>query len=767
MKEKTLQITGMSCAGCASKIERVTQKIPGVLDARVNFATEKLYIKYDESHINEKGICETVESLGYGIHKDETISFNKQSKESQTLKYRLIVSFLLSFPLLLSMAGHFGLQEFIFIPNFLYYPWFQFLLATPVQFIIGSVFYIGAYRALKNRTANMDVLVALGTSAAYFYSIYNTWYFYTNLNHIPIHSIPLYYETSAVLITFVLLGKYLEKKARVGSKEEIQNLILLRPTIARIQNQEGSWVEVPSEFLKVGEKFLVKPGEKIPADGIVIEGNSAVDESMFTGESLPVDKNPGDTVISATINTTGSLVVKATKTGENTVFSQLIRSVEESLQSKATTQRIADLVSFYFVPMIIGISAITFISWFFIFQSDIGYALESAISVLVIACPCALGLATPISLLVGTGRAASMGIFFKNAEALEKIPKMNWIGFDKTGTLTFGKPEVIAVFSYVDGKGNFPIYQKGEGWKESFLLFQEAILVLDALEGQSEHLLAKSILKFHRESFIEWKNLEKNSTIHNDSKKVLGFQTTPGGGVKATIQGKLAYAGTKLFLIQNGVQIPKDLEEFIETNFINGETIIYFYYKDKWLVYLFMDSIKPNLKNVIQFLKRKKIKPVLITGDRESSAKYVAERLGILEYYYQTNPEEKKQIILKAKENGYFPGMVGDGINDAPALAASFVGIAMGDGTDVAFDSADIVIWKGDLEKIIQALQLGKKTLHNIYQNFFWAFVFNLIGIPVAAMGFLEPWIAGGAMSLSSVFVVLNSLRLKKIKLMD
>ncbi|BDA78011.1 copper-translocating P-type ATPase [Leptospira kobayashii] len=736
----TLDLYGMTCANCALRIERGLQKTPGITEARVNFAMETAFVKHGPEVANED-LLKIVESLGYKAAKhnssDPSSHESEQEKEKNRLKIRFFISCLFSIPLLYTMVGHFKALSWIPIPGWLLSPFFQLALATPIQFWIGFPFYKGAYRSLKNKMANMDVLVALGTSAAFGYSLAMTvlWYLQTNSN--PIHaehsSLPhLYYETSAVLLTFLLGGKLLETIAKHKSSLAIKSLLGLKPNFASVK-KGNSFEEVPAEFLKPGDIIQIRPGEKIPADGIVTEGHSDTNESMLTGESFPVEKKIGDSVLGGTINGNGSLLFKATKVGDQTVLSSIIRSVEEAQTSKAPIQKLADRISSVFVPIVVCIAAIDFLICFFYLEpGNIGSALEKAIAVLVIACPCALGLATPVSLLVGTTRAAKSGILIRDAESLETAAHLKVLAFDKTGTLTEGSPIVTDYKTFGD--------------EERSILSKFA-----SAESTSEHPLAKSIVEFIKSKGI-------NMLLPKD------FQSVPGGGIRARVEDDFILAGKLDYLLESGGKPPEELLEIGKSWEEKGKSIVWGKLdgsKSSWILFALEDKIKESSKIAIRDLKELGIEPVLLTGDLKKIAKLVADQVGITKIHASLSPNEKLDLISDFQNSIGATGMAGDGINDAPALAKADVGFAMGNGTDIAMETAGIVIVKGDLQRLVESIRISKATVRNIKQNLFWAFAYNAIGIPVAASGLLAPWVAGLAMALSSVSVVLNALRLR------
>ncbi|WP_226668078.1 heavy metal translocating P-type ATPase [Metabacillus litoralis] len=728
-----LNIIGMTCAACSTRIEKGLNKLDGVMNASVNLALESATVEYDPAQTSVEQMIQKVEKLGYQANqkgeKKEDIA-DLKAKELETQKGKFIFSLILSIPLLWAMVSHFSFTSFIYLPEMFMNPWVQLALATPVQFIVGKQFYVGAFKALRNKSANMDVLVALGTSAAYFYSLY--------LSIISIgsnaHMVELYYETSAVLITLIILGKLFEVKAKGRSSEAIKKLMGLQAKTALVE-RNGAEIEVALEDVLVGDLVYVKPGEKVPVDGVIIDGRSALDESMLTGESVPVDKTIGDSVIGATINKNGFLKVKATKVGRDTALSQIIKVVEEAQGSKAPIQRLADQISGIFVPIVVAIAFITFLVWFFfVAPGDFAEALEKLIAVLVIACPCALGLATPTSIMAGSGRAAEFGILFKGGEHLERTHRLTTILLDKTGTVTNGQPVLtdILVEKDVDEK--------------------EFLAIVGSAEKQSEHPLAQAIV-----SGIQ----EKNITLV----EVEEFEAIPGYGIKAKVNGQIVLAGTRKLMTKFGVSIEK-AQQTMEQLEANGKTAMVISINNKYAgLVAVADTIKDTSKSAVKRLQDMGLEVVMITGDNKLTAEAIAKEAGIDQVIAEVLPEGKAEEVKKLQKQGKIVAMVGDGINDAPALATADIGMAIGTGTDVAMEAADITLMRGDLNSIVDAIFMSKRTIRNIKQNLFWAFAYNTLGIPVAALGFLAPWLAGAAMAFSSVSVVLNALRLQRVKL--
>ncbi|PJZ44594.1 heavy metal translocating P-type ATPase [Leptospira brenneri] len=726
--ERTLDLFGMTCANCALRIEKGLSKMEGVSEVRVNFARESVFLRADDS-VTVNSLLEKVESLGYSalLHdpNKQSETEKKQKEQIRNLKIRFLLSAFFSLPLFYGMVTHFSFLSFMPMPHFLMDRWVQMAIAFPVQFIIGFPFYQSAYRALRNGSANMDVLVVIGTSAAFGYSVFGR---------------DLYFETSAVLITFILGGKWIEHFAKGKSSDGINALLKLRPETATVRS-DGVWTEVPNEYLKLGDLVLVKAGERFPMDGIVSEGESFADESMLTGESMPVEKKTGDQILGGTVNGSGSLVVKANKVGNDTTLSHIIRSVEESLGTKAPIQRIADQISAYFVPVVVSISIIDFLVWYFVISPGVvSSAIETSIAILVIACPCALGLATPISLLVGTGRAAKRGVLFRSAESLESVSKINWIAFDKTGTLTEGKPKVTAVS------------HSGFDSSELNRILEEIV----KMEQTSDHPLAKAIVSYGKENHLV-----------QESADILSTKTYPGGGIQSEQKGVVYFAGKQTFVEENGFSISDSIQESITPWTVDGSSLVFVGVRGNlngMVVFRIEDSLRADAKSAISELKSIGVEPVLLTGDNHSSAEKVARLVGITFVHSGLLPEEKAKIITKFKTDKIHSAMVGDGINDAPALASADVGIAMGTGSDVAISTADVVLVNGDIQRIVDLIRIGKDTVLNIRQNFGWALGYNLLGIPIAASGLLAPWVSGAAMAFSSLSVVFNALRMSRWK---
>lgn len=740
-------ISGMHCASCAGIIEKSLKKVSGVKEANVNFASEKARVLYDASVTTIDKLSEAVKKAGY---KAQLVDIDnpeaeKQRKEKPLKDYKN--KFLWSFGLSLPMLYFMFLDFFAFLPGreFLMplIGVISLLLTLPIQFIIGAGFYKGMWSSLKMKTFNMDSLIAIGTSTAFFYSlVIFIIYVVTNGSLIGLGGekiADLYFETAAFLITFVILGKWLEAKAKGRTSEAIKKLMGLQPKTARIV-KNNTIIDVPIEQVVVGDIIVVRPGEKIPVDGIITKGNSSIDESMVTGESIPLEKNVGDNVIGATINKFGSFEFKATKVGNETALAQIIRLIEEAQGSKAPIQAFADRISAYFVPTVIVIAIITFLVWFFIIGAGLAFSLMAFTAVIVIACPCALGLATPTAIMVGTGKGAEHGVLIKGGEPLEAACKIKAIVFDKTGTLTKGKPEVTDVV--------------GLGLADE----DELINISASLEKSSEHPLAEAIVKYAEEESI-------NITEVNN------FRAIPGHGVEGIINGQKYYFGNrKLMSDIVGLDVSKAERKISKLEESGKTTMILSSNKEILGLIAVADTLKESTIEAVQKLQKQKIEVYMITGDNRRTAEAIAKQVGIKNVLAEVLPEDKANEVKKLQGTGIKVAMVGDGINDAPALAQADLGIAMGGGTDVAMETGGIVIIKNDLRDVLTAIDLSKETMSKIKQNMFFALFYNVIGIPIAARLFyvfgliLKPELAGLAMALSSISVVSNSLLLKYFK---
>lgn len=727
-----LKLQGMTCAACAAKIEKKLSKLDGVQEAPVNFATEKVVVAYDAAQVKVSQMIQLISDLGYQAERIEEVNEDQEKirreKEIKSLKFTLMISAILSSPLVLAMIlGLLKIESDAI--SFLHNEYFQLIIATPVQFIIGFRFYKHAYIAIRSKSANMDVLIAMGTSAAYFFSIYNA--FFVPMKNDGMAMKELYFEAAAVIITLILLGKYLEAVAKGKTSEAIKKLMGLQAKTARVI-RNGVEEDIPIEEVEIGEVIIVRPGEKVPVDGKIIEGNSTIDEAMLTGESLPVEKKVGDTVIGATINKFGAFKFEALKVGKDTALSQIIKMVEDAQGSKAPIQKIADQVSGIFVPAVLVIAAATFLIWYFAVGS-LSLGIVSAVSVLVIACPCALGLATPTAIMVGTGIGAENGILIKGGEHLETAYKVNAVVLDKTGTITKGQPDVTDVIPL----GKYSV--------------EELIKLAAITEKNSEHPLGVAIYEKGKKALGTVKDPEK-------------FEAIPGRGVVSEVNGLTICLGTRKLMNERSIDMGK-VETFITKLEDEGKTAMLMAIDNTMeAIIAVADTVKEHSKQAIEELQRMGIEVYMLTGDNIRTAKAIAKQVGISNVLAEVLPENKAQEIEALKALGKVVAMVGDGINDAPALATADIGMAIGTGTDIAIEAADITLLRGDLRTIPTAIRLSKKTMNKIKQNLFWAFIYNIIGIPFAAFGLLSPVIAGGAMAFSSVSVVTNSLSLKRFK---
>ena len=744
-KQKEYIIEGMSCASCAMTIENAVSKIPGVDKASVNLATEIMTVEANDS-VTPEDIAKVVDGVGYGARPrgksvEEELEEKNEKKEAhlREMKRNLTISAIFTVPLLfIAMADMVGIPMPAFLSPMqspVSYALIQLALVLPIIWI-GRRFFVDGFKALSKGHPNMDSLVALGTSAAFLYSLYGTYHVLEGHAHFAMN---LYYESAGVILTLITLGKYFEDVSKGKTSMAIQTLVGLAPKMATVL-RDGQEVEVPVEEVQVGDLIRVKPGEKVPVDGVVTEGNSTVDESMLTGESIPVSKSVGDEVIGASLNKTGSFILKATKIGKDTALSQIIQLVEQAQGSKAPIAKLADKVSGVFVPIVIVLALVSGLAWYFLGQESWVFALTITISVLVIACPCALGLATPTAIMVGTGKGAENGILLKSGEALEEANHVNMVVFDKTGTITNGTPVVTDVVT------------------ADFSDADALIRLAASLEVASEHPLGEAIVA---------KAKEQGAAFD----EVTNFEAIPGFGIKGHVGETLVFLGNEKWMRENGLADAKMNEKanhFAE----QGKTPLYIGYNDavQGLIVV-ADTVKESSARAIQTLHEMGIQVAMMTGDHERTAQAIAAEVGIDRVFSEVLPQDKANYVSKLQEEGYIVAMVGDGINDAPALAQAQVGIAIGTGTDVAIESADAVLMKSDLMDVPAMLKLSRATIRNIKENLFWAFAYNVIGIPFA-MGvlhlfggpLLNPMIAGAAMSFSSVSVVLNALRLKRWK---
>lgn len=736
--KKSFPIKGMHCASCVRVTERALKKTLGVTDAVVNLATAKATVTYDADNCTPQQLAESIAKTGYTLELEEkSEEIQKKEKQKELIKLRTKVIVSLAGGALILWGSFPGLMNTA--PDILKNFFVQLLLATPIQFWAGSEFYRATIPALRHRTANMDTLVALGTTVAYIYSVFVTFFPHVVANlgvdHMP------YFDVAAIVIGLILLGRYFEAKAKAGTSDAIKKLIGMQAKTARVL-RDGKEIDVPIDQVVLNDIIRVRPGEKIPVDGLIVEGESSIDESMITGESIPVDKAKGDTVVGATMNKSGTFTYKATKIGTDTMLAQIIKLVEEAQGSKAPIQRMADLVSSYFVPIVIMLAFLTFGVWYiFGGQSAFLFALLNTVAVLIIACPCAMGLATPTAIMVGTGKGAEHGILIKDAESLEIAGKINTVVFDKTGTLTKGKPEVTDIVPLNNAKKD------------------EVLRLAASIEKGSEHSLAESIVKYADE--------QKVST---DS--VTRFQAIAGHGVEGLVGNKKIFFGNRRLMDREKVDY-KDESSQISKLETEGKTVMMLTIDSKLAgLVAVADTIKDTAKEGVAALKKKGIEVVMITGDNQRTANAIAKKLGIDRVLAEVLPDQKEAEVRKLQAEGKKVAMVGDGINDAPALAAADVGIAMGTGTDVAIEAADITLINKDLQSVASAIELSKKTMRTIKLNLFWAFGYNIILIPVA-MGVLYPFFglllspifASVAMATSSVSVVSNSLLLKRYKI--
>ncbi len=739
---KTMKIEGMTCASCVKAVERSVKKLNGVSEANVNLSTERLTISYEPSSVNVSDIKKAVEKAGYkAIEEEVSVDTDKERKEKEirTLWKKFIISAIFTVPLLYIAMGHMlGLP----LPMFLHpdmnpvnFALTQLILTVPVV-IAGYKYYTIGFKTLIKGSPNMDSLIAIGTGAAVIYGIFAT---YKIIGGEHGYAMDLYFESAAVILTLITLGKYLEAVSKGKTSEAIKKLMGLQPKTAIII-KDGKEVEISIDEVEVGDIIVVKPGEKMPVDGVVVEGTTSVDESMLTGESIPVEKHIGDPVIGASINKNGSIRYEATKVGKDTALAQIIKLVEDAQGSKAPIAKLADIISGYFVPIVIVLAIISGLAWYFIGGTSATFALTIFIAVLVIACPCALGLATPTAIMVGTGKGAENGVLIKSGTALETAHQIQTIVFDKTGTITEGKPKVTDVISV-------------EGLSEKELLQLAA-----SAEKGSEHPLGEAIVKGAEEKGLEFKKLDS-------------FNAIPGHGIEVTIEGKNILAGNRKLMVERQISL-ENLEKSSDKLAEEGKTPMYIAIDNKIAgIIAVADTVKENSKRAIELLHKMGIQVAMITGDNRRTAEAIAKQVGIDIVLAEVLPEDKANEVKKLQGQGKKVAMVGDGINDAPALAQADIGIAIGSGTDVAMESADIVLMRSDLMDVPTAIQLSKSTIRNIKQNLFWAFAYNTLGIPIA-MGvlhlfggpLLNPMFAGAAMSLSSVSVLTNALRLKKFK---
>lgn len=764
--ETELSLLGMTCANCANTIERRLNKVDGVLSATVNYANEKATVRYTAGAVTRADLVAAVRKAGYDVVEsasaDEPEDAEAAARQAEVdhQKKRLLVGLIFTTPLfILSMSRDFGLLGDWANANWV--NWLFFALATPVQFYVGWDYYVGAYKSLRNGSANMDVLVAMGSSVAYIYSV-------AVLIGLTLGSMALghhvYFETSAMIITLIVTGKLLEVRAKSQTSEAIKKLIGLQAKTARVV-RNGIEVDIPIAEVEHGDIVVVRPGEKIPVDGVVVNGRSAVDESMISGESLPVEKTVGDAVIGATLNKQGLLKFEATKVGKETALAQIIKMVEQAQGSKAPIQRVVDQVSAYFVPFVIIVAFVTFGIWYLV-TGDFVEALVRLTAVLVIACPCAMGLATPTSIMVGVGKGAEYGILFKNSAALEEVHKLNAIVLDKTGTITRGEPSVTDIvvsdqWSVISGQ---PTDHRSPNTDNRLSTTDYLLTLAASAERGSEHPLGEAIVRAAN---------EKGLVLSDPT----DFESIAGHGIRARVDGHDVLLGNQRLMAQEAIPL-NGLEAKAERLQNEAKTAMWLAIDGQASAIIGVaDTIKEGSKEAVQAMKDLGLTVIMMTGDNEATAQAIAAEVGIDRIFGEVLPGEKASYVKQLQEEGFIVGMVGDGINDAPALAQANVGLAIGTGTDVAMETADVTLMRGDLRSVPQAIKLSKATMRNIHENLVWAFGYNIILIPIAAgvlapfewapnlLRQLSPILAAGAMAFSSVSVVTNSLRLKRVKL--
>ncbi|MFD0676502.1 MULTISPECIES: heavy metal translocating P-type ATPase [unclassified Paenibacillus] len=741
VQQLVLDISGMTCATCAARIEKVVGRIDGVERINVNLALHRASVAIIPDKASMEQIESKIEQLGFTVRKRSSFAAKQElrdaddSFEIRRTGLRFIISFILMLPFIWAMAKHHDFSSALWVPDLIVNPWFQLAIATPVQFIIGLPFYVKAFHALKNGSANMDVLVVMGTSAAYVYSHYLM--FHPTMGHaaheasgVVSQHAALYFDASVMIMTIVWFGKWLEAIARKRTLGSLQQMYALRPVTAHVV-RGGQEFRVPFAEICSGDLLIVRPGESIPADGYVVEGHSAVNEAMVSGESIPVDKQPGARVISGTINTNGVLKVKAVEVGASSTLARMIGLMEEAQTSKAPIQRLADSISAVFVPVIIALASVTYAIWYLLLEpGEAGGALEKGISVLLIACPCALGLATPTSILVGSGRAAQSGILFKEGKHLEIVPRTDVLLLDKTGTITVGLPKLVGIMAV---RGS-----------ESSLL-----RTLAAAEQHSEHPLAHPI--------VEAAKLQRLVLPECGS-----FAAIPGHGIRANVEGREVLVGTRKWLLEQGVP-PLPAFNRIERWEQQGCNVVFAAIDGAWAgAVALSDIIKPTSRKAVQQLNALGITVMMVTGDHRSTAEAIARQAGIRHVFAERLPEGKAALVKELQEQGRKVTMVGDGINDAPALSAADIGIAVARGTDVAKAAADVILLKNDLNGLIRMIHISRSTMRVIRQNLGFSLLYNAMAIPFAVSGYLAPWMACTAMAFSSVTVLCNALRLRR-----
>lgn len=750
MKRK-YRVGGMTCSACSANVEKSVKRLAGVESAEVNLLAQSLQVEFDRSQVEEDVIMEAVRAAGYTIESEgEAGAKNKMAKaadplvqELQEMRRRLKVSFLFLLPLMYVSMGHmfsWPLPGWLHgMENAVSYAFLQFLLALPIV-LVNRKYYLVGFKALFHRSPNMDSLIAIGSGAAIIYGVFAIFRIGYGLGHqlpelVQLYTMDLYFESAAMILALITLGKFLEARAKGRTSEAIQKLMDLAPKMAVVKRAEG-WIEIPVEQVQVGDILAVRPGQTVPVDGVIVEGNTSLDQSALTGESIPVEKTVGEEIMAAALNKNGYIEFKATKVGDDTTLAQIIQLVEAAGASKAPIAKLADRVSGVFVPVVMALALLATVVWLFL-GAGFEFALSIGITVLVISCPCALGLATPVAIMVGTGKAASQGILFKSAEALENAHHVDTVILDKTGTITEGRPRVTDLVLL--------------GLERE----EDLVILAASLEQPSEHPLAEAILEAAQERGLT-------------PQKVEDFEAVPGRGIKANLDGTPYYAGNAAFMEGIGLEttdFTREGDKLAEA----GKTPLYFASQEKPLgIIAVADVVKASSRHAVDGLKKLGLEVVMVTGDHLKTAQAIQRRMGIDRVVAEVLPQDKAQEVIKLQSQGKRVAMIGDGINDAPALAQADVGMAIGAGTDIAIESADVVLMKSDLHDAVTALKLSKATIVNIKQNLFWAFFYNILGIPLAAGIFysvlgwkLSPMFAAAAMSLSSVFVVSNALRLR------
>jgi P-type Cu+ transporter len=754
MEDLNLKLKGMSCASCANSIEKAILNVPGVVEGNVNFSIDSATVRYDPQQTDINIICKAVADIGYeaqiipaDLTPEDDTEKRRQQRQERDLQHRVIIGAILSFLLVMGTLSHFNLKLPSFLSGLENY-WVQLALAAPVQFWVGREFHSSAWRAFRQRTADMNTLISLGTNIAFFYSLWIT----INPSYFTAQglSAAVYYEASATIVTLTLLGRWLENRAKGATSTAIRALMGLQAKTARVL-RDSKEIDILIAEVALADIVIVRPGEKVPVDGEIVSGYSTVDESMLTGESFPVTKQVGDEVVGATLNKMGSFQFRATKIGKDTALAQIVKLVQQAQNSKAPIQKLADNITGWFVPAIIAIAITTFVVWF-LTTGNFTLSIVAMVSVLIIACPCALGLATPTSVTVGIGKGAENGILIRGAESLELARKIQTIVLDKTGTITQGKPVVTDTVSILDlAPGSPYIVDAVTLWRS-----------IGALENNSEHPLAEALFQYA---------LAQNQDSQLPT--VEKFQAIAGSGVKGIVESQQILIGTQSWFNEMGVNssvFQAQKEGWEDT----GKTVIFVAIEGHLQAAIAVaDTVKPTSAKAIQTLQKMGIEVVMLTGDNQRTAKAISERVGIQRIFAEVRPDRKAQTIHNLQMQSHkVVAMVGDGINDAPALAQADVGMAIGTGTDVAIAASDITLISGDLQGIVTTIRLSRATMRNIQQNLFWALAYNVLGIPLAAgvlfpiTGWLlNPAIAGAAMAFSSISVVLNALRLKSLKL--